>query len=192
MSFFVDCECGKSIPVTAAMAGGSATCTCGRARTVPRLSQLRQAAGQGAFDTNSVDVVRRMVREGRLPADNYCQVCRMPTNDTFVCTVVCERVMMVQRGGGNHWWPFSLLLLPLGILFWRLGSRGGGEIEHHGRNVSVAVPLRVCAQCRNDVARRGHAGLAELVGQTPATAELLREYPEAIITVGGRVSLPSD
>jgi hypothetical protein len=40
--FLLPCECGQSIPVTAAQAGGRATCDCGRQNQVPTLGGLRK------------------------------------------------------------------------------------------------------------------------------------------------------
>jgi hypothetical protein len=41
MPFEITCGCGKIIPVTEGMAGSSIACQCGRAVSVPSLSQMR-------------------------------------------------------------------------------------------------------------------------------------------------------
>jgi hypothetical protein len=188
MTYSITCECGRTVPVAAAMAGGKAICTCGTENAVPRLSQLRVAAGQGAFDASSIDVVRRLVREGQLPTGAQCEVCGSATSETLHCTVLCEQTV-VTGGGSDRWWILTLLLLPLGFLYWRSGS--SQPLKQHGRDVHVEVPLRICSGCRKQVAARGSAGLAAILQRTPATAQLLQDFPEAEIVPGGLGRLPS-
>src|SRR5437870_8266060 len=52
--FLLPCECGHAIPVTAAQAGRTLTCSCSHEHKVPTLGTLRQlpmAAPQGAAKT---------------------------------------------------------------------------------------------------------------------------------------------
>lgn len=42
MTYFVPCECGHGVEVTAASAGSAVTCLCGRSVTIPALSTLRK------------------------------------------------------------------------------------------------------------------------------------------------------
>jgi hypothetical protein len=70
MAYFVNCPCGERLAVKATIAGSTIQCACGRDVPVPRLSELRQAAGQGAFEAGIVDTIRRMIADGELPPWN--------------------------------------------------------------------------------------------------------------------------
>ena len=91
MNYHAVCECGHSLPVTADQAGSEVVCGCRRSVRVPRLSELRNAAGEGAYESGILDTIRRMAREGRLPVGNVCQLSGRPTSDVARVLVECER-----------------------------------------------------------------------------------------------------
>ena len=58
---------------------------------VPKLSELRSAAGLQAFEVSIPDRLRAMGRDGRLPVECNCVICGMDTSKILNCSVECER-----------------------------------------------------------------------------------------------------
>jgi hypothetical protein len=58
---------------------------------VPRLSELRHAAGQGAFEAGTIDTIHRMISEGELPWGDRCALSEHLTNNSVELTVECEQ-----------------------------------------------------------------------------------------------------
>ena len=70
MRYTFPCDSGHVVEVDASSAGGTVACpTCGKAVRVPRLSQLREGSGLGAFEASAFDTVCRMIAEGADIAD---------------------------------------------------------------------------------------------------------------------------
>ena len=138
MEYFVECSCGKRVPVTAAMAGASVQCQCTRTVSVPRLSELREAVGQGSFEAGIVDTIRRMISEGKLPPTRECALTGRLTDDVAEIQVECERVW--KRGPGRGRWSFaifSLLFLPFGLLWaWWLTDEKREELGAKRKSAS--------------------------------------------------------
>jgi hypothetical protein len=63
MSFSIDCDCGRQISVQASQAGTTIPCDCGATLRVPRLSRLRELAGQGAYESGTIDTIQRMLND---------------------------------------------------------------------------------------------------------------------------------
>lgn len=185
MDYFVECLCGKQSPVNPALAGSTILCDCGRTVTVPRLSALRQAAGQGAFEAGIVDTVRRGIATGELPSIRQCALTGEVTDDTVEVLVVCERKWL--RGPGKRRWAFAILTVlflpfwPLWILLsWALLDEKREEL---GRNTVVRLPLRVRGDQRVQVMRLSQRRLRRLLRMEPVYAKLLEEYPGATMRV---------
>jgi hypothetical protein len=100
MTFSVPCDCGNAFDVTATQADTSVTCSCGRVVRVPLLSKLRQMAGQGEFETNTIDTINRMLRNGELPSGDRCAISGNPTKDEYDLYVQCESQWLKAA---NHW-----------------------------------------------------------------------------------------
>src|SRR5262245_55013132 len=101
MTFSISCDCSNRLEVTASQAGAEISCSCGRTMRVPALSQLRQLAGQGAYEAGTIDTIHRMIRDGELPYGHTCAISGHPTSDTYDLNVQCESRWIkepVERG----------------------------------------------------------------------------------------------
>ena len=183
MAFHVECRCGERIEVTAGMAGTEVRCSCGVLNRVPGLSKLRQAAGQGAYITNAVEMINKMLAQGELPPGPDCMICHSPTRATFTCEVVCEKAWVMRRGPGESnafLTGLALAFAPFWLALTLLAKRDRNEPDVRGRDVTVRVPLRLCGACRRSLGglRRPRA-IKRLLRQVPIYAQLLEEYPGA-------------
>src|SRR5262245_58305082 len=88
MKYEVRCECGKSHAVSAADAGASLRCACGRTVEVPPLHRLRTVEGETAIPL--LVQVRGMIANGQLPGARVCVRCQRPTNDMARVGLGCE------------------------------------------------------------------------------------------------------
>ena len=174
MKYEVRCECGKAHPVTAADAGSSLRCGCGRAVEVPPLHQLRASAGQAAL--SPVVEVRSLLLRGQLPATRDCACCHRETDGLLRVSVECERPIVKNSTSKAEWLAGCLLFGWLGALV-MFRSR---EPIVHGEEVVLTVPVRVCDACRDTLADPGI--LRQALRQTPVYAALLDRYPNARIT----------
>ena len=191
MEYSVQCSCGKSLPVTMAQAGSAVACDCGANVNVPSLSRLKQAAGQAAYEVGILDQLRNLVAEGELPASDQCQQCRDVTSDVLTCTVVCEMPRFKRSKQGQWRWLLLLLWWPIWILVNIIvpdKTPDGDKVREFGREVTIDLPLRMCAPCADKFRRRNRASraLLKFVADDPATAELIREYPNAEVFATSR------
>lgn len=175
MAYPIQCPCGRTIEVTAGMAGGEVACPCGTVLAVPGLGQLRRQAGQEAYVTNAVERVRKMLAAGEIPPGELCAGCGAPTADVLQCEAVCEKSWSRRMAGdsGREFGGFLAFLLLPGGLF-----RRKVRTERHGRDVSVTLPLRVCRSCRKDVGPGHRRRLVEWLRTVPGYDDLFREYPD--------------
>lgn len=182
-SYHVTCPCGESIEVPASAAGSGVTCgACGRGVPVPRLSVLREMANIGAFETSSIDAIKRLVAEGRLPAGKSCMISGRPTTDWLEVEVECESAY-VKKG-----MPTLLLVLiaPFvtiwGALILCASGRGG---SYQGRETRAIVPLRIDREHHAELAkRRSRRKLLTLLRSVPEAARLLDEFRDAKVVSG--------
>lgn len=179
-TYEVRCECGRTIPVEARLAGSRASCFCGRSVVVPNLSQLRRAAGETAIPLNTVERIRLAIREGELPDNRFCPITGRAVDDTIWLHVQCERVMVRYRGGG--WWSrlfFHLFLGWFALFFDREKGR-----DEFGHDIAVEVPLAISSSARESLAAaRGPKALVDALRGTPLYRELLEEYPAAEVWI---------
>jgi len=185
-AFSTPCECGATLPVTAADAGAAISCRCGRTVRVPRLSELRRAKGLDGVESNVRDTIARMVREGSLPWGSCCAVTGFPTADIMLFDVQCER--SCTKGGGLSKAGFALLVLslftcfPVAIMLWLLAwDFLTTRVEEVGRNTVVTLPLRVSAAAQAEVRQSSPSRLKKLLSAVPVYLQLLTEYPDASI-----------
>jgi hypothetical protein len=174
----VHCECGADVAVRASQAGGVVNCRCSRVVAVPRLSQLRTAAGQAAHETNIRDSIARMIGEQVLPWGQCCAVTEMPTQDVMWFDIHCET--SYTRGGRVNWFlAVWSLLLPGGLFAMVLRARE--QAENLGRDIVISVPVKVCDEKQSGLRRASQRYLRKLLLKVPVYHELFREHPYARI-----------
>ncbi len=184
MTFSLPCDCGNTLEVTAAEAGTDVVCSCGREVGVPLLSQLRQLAGQGAYETGTIDTIHRMIRDGELPYGDICAISGFPTSDSYDLYVQCESRWIKGPGSGRNLFAvLSVLFLPCWMIWalvaWALLDEKRREL---GRDRGVYIPLRVRQEHHQQLRRmRSQSKLRKLLRAVPIYATLLDEYPKARI-----------
>src|SRR5204863_9925882 len=101
MLYPVQCECGRTHQVAAAMAGGRVACPCGRHLVVPSLSKLKGQSGRLAM---SAEVrLDDMLQRGMLPQETNCLLCRNPTVAVAYCWTTCEWPQVEHEHGWFHY-----------------------------------------------------------------------------------------
>ena len=188
MSYFTSCECGRTYPVSASQAGTELGCSCGRRISVPLLSELRRSAGQRAYETSTIDEIRRMLRDGELPAGDLCVLSSLPTREVYNLCVHCESKWVKGRSA----WPYVLIVAAFVVLtpfVWLVTALAGKDLlDNEGREVgrdrSVITPLRVHPDYHDQMRRiRSQAKLRALLRTVPVYAKLLDEFPKAKISI---------
>jgi len=178
MSYSVTCGCGEGHAVSATQAGSTLKCDCGRSIDVPRLSVLREFAGESPVPLNTIERIRAMIQSGDLPSGDICPYSGRPANSTLYVHVQCERSWV--RGGDS--WNIGTVIayLLLGWIAALIASRESQPEEELGRETSVELPLRISSDVDSKVvAIRGQKKLKKLLRETPIYAELLQEFPDA-------------
>jgi hypothetical protein len=135
-------------------------------------------AGRAAYETGTVDVIRRMLAEGSLPWGEVCAVSGKPTQEAMNLSVHCERVQ-AENDGLRSLQVLVFLFGPLAMLFGRRSSR-----DPRGRETSVWTPLRIAPEHQPTVARAGLRTLRRLLRTVPVYAALLDQYPRARVQIG--------
>jgi hypothetical protein len=181
MDFSVSCRCGKAFPVTEGAAGSSLECPCGATVRVPSLNELRR---QGlAEQVNPILEIEYLVARGDLPGGHECCQCGRPTDEIAGTVAQCETTRLLRGGWlqGVFWFFVFVLGGWIFLLLHAIMSRSEETVV--GKELSVAVPLRMCAACRNHVLGLSKGGrqtmLSRLLAKTPVYRRLLNRYPEA-------------
>jgi hypothetical protein len=182
-AFFVDCSCGRRLPVAATAAGSDFKCACGRTVSIPRLSVLRQQAGIGAFESGIPDRIHRLVTAAELPEGSCCAYCGRPTDQVAELRVQIEQLWM--RGPG-HARYMALLVAMLISPFWWLRaiffeSWREEERRELGRDRFVDTPMRICEEDAPKLRSAGQGQLRSILRTVPIYEELLKEYPKSRI-----------
>jgi hypothetical protein len=152
---------------------------------VPRLSELRISKGLDASETNVRDTIARMIREGSLPWGQCCAATAMPTTDLMLFDVECERSYV--KGSASRKWGTVLLVMgfffcfPVAIFMWLIGWDLFNTHEHVGRDVVIAIPLRVSRDSQAAVKHWPQTRLKALLSSVPVYQQLLQDYPDAKI-----------
>lgn len=177
MAFKLDCPCGREIAVAASDAGATVLCACGHSVRVPSLSELRISAGQEAIPLTIVERIRDALAAGDLPIGQNCAVSGRPTRDLMYFHVECERVSTREQGAVG--WLTTLFF----FLSKHLWAVSDGPIEEHGRQTGVEVPIRIDVEFHERLlAGCSQRRLRDYLRQVPLYAELLEEFPSAVIT----------
>lgn len=182
MTYSVRCECGEVQTVSATQAGSTIQCSCARTISVPRLSQLRVAAGENSVPQSAVERVQAMIHRGELPTGNICPLTGRPANCVVYVNMQCEQKYVRKIHGDS-----SVSLLPLlfggvvgHLLALLLSQRPAGN-EVLGRDTWIDLPLRISSDAKSKFLRCRQSKLKSLLQQTPAYAELLKGYPHATL-----------
>jgi hypothetical protein len=178
MDYSLNCACGRHLKVRAAAAGTEILCDCGAPIRVPRLSELREMTGRGAYETGTIDTIHRMLAEGSLPWGDLCTISRKPTRDVMDLSVHCERVQAETDGLR----ALQVLVFLFGILAILLGQRSSRDPR--GRETTVWTPLRIAREHQRKVARASQKTLRRLLRTVPVYADLLDQYPGAGVRIG--------
>jgi hypothetical protein len=178
LPFAVMCGCGQRIGVDAGMAGEEVACRCGKRMLVPRLSELRRAAGQEAYGDDPVAKIRGLRTAGISLPEGQCSVCRSPASQRIVFRAECEREWVKRRGTWDR--VLFVLLLPFSIGLAIIAFLSSKEETHRfGRDVVVDLPVTICENCAADFKRPGQTAISRLLVSIPLYASLLEKYPRA-------------
>lgn len=180
MPYQIPCTCGKKYPVTGADAGVSFPCACGATVEVPALHVLRNQAARRS--DSPLKYIRGLLLTGQLPGSKTCS-CREPSGGVLHLNIVCEREP--GAGGVSQAEVVGCLLAPM--LGWLtalslilcLRSRR----QQYGDDVSVIVPVPICAECRERMTSED--AMRKALRQIPAYSELLDYYLQACIARRG-------
>jgi hypothetical protein len=152
---------------------------------VPRLSLLKSAVGECTL--NAFERIGVMIAKGELPSGDVCLYSGRLANETMFFHVQCERPHV--RGADN--WSIGktvVFVVSMVLLFgwivvaiaWALRSRSHPR-EELGRDISLALPLRINSDVHDEVARMNSWQLKKLLSRVPIYEELFREYPRAVV-----------
>lgn len=187
MEFDIACNCGRRLTVGASNSGQEIPCSCGAMVKVPRLSELRQSVGQGAYSSGVVDEMRDGIRDGKLPLETECVSCNQPTEATVRFSVECERPFSSGMSETSFWLQllgigvFALICPIVWIVFLlRLLDRKRQQRTILGREVAVDVPMRCCEACAASRGLSNRNAKARLAA-SESYRELFKQYPQAIV-----------
>ena len=146
MKYQVRCdECGKDIAVSQSQAGATCVCECGTEVSIPRLSDLRLAAGQTRYSRTAVDRVRGMLKRSELPTERSCPVCGNVGDSVVLFGIQCEKASSTDSQ--DHGILAVALFGWLGGLASALRPFNTRAAEIHGRETRLEVPFRFCSSC---------------------------------------------
>lgn len=184
----VACACGTVHQCPAGYAGSRFMCSCGKVVEVPMLSALRTqvpqekvtpASGSPWREANSVAAIHALARAAQLPVECECVRCGRPTSEVVTLLVECEKPE--ARAAVSIVVTIVLFVLFRGIglvLSHLLASRMGGT-QMVGDYIAFDLPVRVCGECKEQLADPDQARQALLA--TPLYARLLSQYPNTVI-----------
>lgn len=163
----------------ASQAGSTIDCACGHEISVPRLSELRLAAGQTAHRLSVVERINGMIKNLELPADSLCASCCRETDQVAWFRVQCEKAWSRDptNNEGIAVWLFGWVAALATALTPR---RGYQAPEIHGRELFVVVPLNLCTNCLDSSTNKvGRREAKTNLSTVPIYLELFQEYPHA-------------
>ena len=180
--YTVFCICGKSHDVSATLAGSAFTCSCGGPVEVPKLSSLRESAGESAIPANTIETIRSMIRNEELPEGSVCPYSGRPANETIFLHVQCERIWTRGRDSTDTGHVF-LAFIILGWIGALIATIRPQRRRVLGRETFIDIPIRISSDVRARLLRmRRQKKLKAMLHQTPIYSQLLHEYPNATIT----------
>ena len=201
--YSVDCECQQTLEVHAGQAGTVVACQCGRGVSVPRLSDLRVRAGEGAFESGVTSKIERLVGTGELPHGGECVVTGIPTDDYIEIQVLCDRQPFVPSDEPSFG-GFGFLALGVSVMWvcaklLKLMLRQVVEFCHwiaesfrqptkpddwaldpaNQEMIVVQCPLRMIASHHDTAATTGSRRLKRWLQTVPVYRDLFDQYPQA-------------
>lgn len=183
MSYHIDCECGRTITVRASDAGAEKKCLCGRTNRVPKLSELRQIAGEAAFTVGAVDRIRALQQIGKIPFGE-CMLCGNPTKAAVECEIVCEAPWVKKRS--ILFWIFACMTLGFVVAAFVKRKEESDE-EVHGKDTVIRIPISLCPTCESTHPMGLHVLVYNLLRSNSTYRHLFEEYPNLQIAVVGRL-----
>jgi hypothetical protein len=126
-----------------------------------------------------------MLHAKELPAGWNCEACAVSTESQLLVNALCEKMSVegeLESGMAVAW-----LLLVSPILWVAVALSSGKGVRELGRNVSFALPLRLCENCQarvqNDWWWSRRKTLRRLLQKVPVYADLLRRYPKTKVWI---------
>jgi hypothetical protein len=169
------CSCGRQFKVRAAAVGTETFRECGARVRVPSLSELRAMAVRAAYETGTVDVIRRMLAEGSLPWGQLRAVSGKSTQDDMDLSVHCERVRAEKDGLGSLQ-VVGFLFGPLAMLLGLRSSRDPQGGKRAASGPRCAWRASISGPCREPARRCSAARSAPCQSRPPcSTSTLERE-----------------
>lgn len=148
---YIECECGRELPVKKTDAGGSVVCECGKRNVVPTLSRLRKNVGLDGIELSVGDRILAKIEDGELPGPQ-CLACNSGSTATVVRVFAeCERSTTTTTGGFDWTLLLTTVLLPVTIFSW-----GDEEHETKGRDTVIPIHLGFCHSCQGRIPRFFH------------------------------------
>jgi hypothetical protein len=178
VSFNLSCSCGRSVSVSAGQAGTTVACECGQTIAVPSLGTLRELSGRERYEAGTIDTIHAMRQKGLLPAGERCAVSGELTQDFVVLWVEAEKPYVRKESLFSSF--VAALIAPIFIL---AVARARPRFPDLGRQTIVPAPLRVATAHRHRLETASQRKLKRWLCTVPIYADLLREYPLAIVAV---------
>jgi len=183
MDYWVDCTCGNHIDVSAAQAGTSVSCRCGKVVQVPSLTELRRQSIAIDDDVSPEFVIRTVYGSGKVAVGgDACACCRAAAAERVLCTIEYEKPFFKRERFWPLWILFGVFSLP--VMLYYLAVRRESRLLSEGRSVDVYVTL--CSKCQKSAPEKGM--LEELLRGEPPFARLLVKYPQAEISKRGSLT----
>ena len=176
MKYQFPCPCGKVVVVTAADAGATRSCACGRTVEVPPLHQLRAAAGQQVL--SPAVRIEALLLEHKLPGTRVCVCCHKETDGLIRVRVQCQWAIVTKGGPSRADMAAGCFLFGWLAMFYIARTAPPGK--EHGQDVVFVLPLPVCQACGPQL--DDPAALRQALVAIPEYADLLAEYPHARVT----------
>jgi hypothetical protein len=156
-------------------------CACGRTIVVPSLDELRRRAGLREHGLAPEQVVETLLLAGRLPEEDHCVLCGVPTQETICCITECERAYI--KSGRHSWLTYLDGFLTLGSLGVTIVTALREKDREMGKDRTFPLPLRACSACGQRLI--GPAELKAALCRVPVYRALLEKYPESRLTLSG-------
>jgi hypothetical protein len=181
-TYAIQCSCGDEISIAASAAGSEVRCRCGETVSVPKLSILRRLAGDDHARLSTLDSIRYLDAAGELPSRRVCALTGIRTNAVMYFSIQRKvRCLPPNR----PWWDIAINSLfgvihpiPISLLV-----TAAQEVKPEYVLESLAcVPICIALEHWGTIDGLDQFQLQTLLSSEPLYAELLAEYPDALIS----------
>jgi hypothetical protein len=183
MFYRIPCQCGDDVTVAETLAGTKIPCHCGRMVAIPSLRELRRLSGSHQEEIQPEMEVESLLLANRLPEEDCCILCGAATDHSICCRTECEKAQV--KTDRWPWWVWLLVLLTCGAIlaFGMIVVLAGtkGQTTEHGKDRTYDLPLRICADCRQQLTNE--LEIKDAMWEVPAYQRLLEKYPDAKVTL---------